>query len=117
MSIRRHEVEHYKTRDLVKIFHGVNAKLRQNKGALRSQSFHGGLLILLPRDKQDMSMIIDKHIEALHLQRVQNFFASLPPLQADTVDIILQTYLDVPAALLPKAHGLVAGQHEVQLAA
>ena len=57
-------------------------------------------------------MIIDKHTEALHLQRVQRFFATLPPLQADTVDIILQTYLDVPAALLPKAREQVADLHQ-----
>ncbi len=62
-------------------------------------------------------MMIDKHSQALHLQRVQEFFSTLPPLQAETVEIILQTYLDVPYALLPEARELIVGLHQTLLAA
>ncbi len=40
---------------------------------------------------------------AHHLKRVRNYFATLPPLQPETVDIILRTYLHIPEELMQRA--------------
>ena len=55
--------------------------------------------------------------QQLHLQRVRDFFASLPPLHPDTVDIILRSHLDVPEELMPAARAEVAHQHQTAKAA
>lgn len=40
---------------------------------------------------------------ALHLQRVQRFFASSPPVSAETIEIVLRSYLHIPDEFIDDA--------------
>ncbi len=55
--------------------------------------------------------------QALHMQRVKRFFESSPPLHADTVDIVLRSYLNVPESLIPLAREVAVEQHQPPKAA
>lgn len=47
--------------------------------------------------------MIDSNTKTLHLRRVRNYFAAMPPLQANTVDIVLRQHLAIPEELMEAA--------------
>ena len=47
--------------------------------------------------------MIDLNTTRLHMRRVREYFAELPPLRPETVDIVLRVHLNVPEELLPMA--------------
>lgn len=51
-------------------------------------------------------------VTRLHMQRVRDYFSTLPPLRPETVDIVLRSHLQVPEALMARARTVVQQHHE-----
>lgn len=53
----------------------------------------------------------DAKTKKLYMRQVREYFAELPPLQPDTVDIILRSHLHVPENLMERARAEAQAAH------